>query len=74
MTMNEAIRTWLGINRLSSETNRLEKTRTNVVASPIPMPLMPEVVTASVGHSPRTNRKGGMVCHSPLVKLICDRH
>jgi hypothetical protein len=70
ITIKDAIRTWGGINFLKRDTNRLEKTSTKVVASPIPIPFMPVVVTASVGQSPKTNRKGGRISQNPLVNSV----
>jgi hypothetical protein len=67
ITIKDAMRTWPGMYLLNRETNRLENRSTKVVARPMPMPLMPEVVTASTGHSPKTSLKGGMVFHRPLV-------
>ena len=45
----------------------LEHTSTNVVASPMPMPLDAMVVTARVGHIPRRVTRVGFSRISPLV-------
>ncbi|MEF9437965.1 MAG: hypothetical protein L0922_04185, partial [Candidatus Mariimomonas ferrooxydans] len=43
---------------------------TKVVASPIPRPLNADVVTPSVGHSPRSNTKTAFSLKKPLLKLF----
>ena len=52
ITMNAGIRTLSGITLRSSEINTLDNTSTAVVVSPMPNPLMADVVTARVGHIP----------------------
>ena len=52
--MKAAILTLSGIKFFNNAIKRLEQTRTNVVAAPIPIPLIAAVVTASVGHAPNT--------------------
>ncbi len=59
-----------GMSFLSMETIRLERTRTKVVANPIPKPFSAMVVTASVGQRPKTKRKGGSSCQNPLVNSL----
>jgi len=44
--------------------------RTNVVASPIPMPLATLVVTARVGHMPRTWTKTGLSRTMPFMNSV----
>jgi hypothetical protein len=65
--IKHAILTCLGIRFLKSEIKILEKTRTKITASPIPTALSKLLVTASVGHSPRTSLKGGISAHNPFV-------
>ena len=65
--IKQAIRTFAGITFRSKETRMLEHNRTNVVATPIPMPFSTVLVTASMGHNPRTSRNGGISSQSPLV-------
>jgi hypothetical protein len=57
----------LGINPAIRDIAILDKINTNVVASPIPKPLMAEVVVPKVGHIPRTNTKVGFSFRIPLV-------
>jgi hypothetical protein len=61
------MRTVFGIRFLSIEINVLEQINTKVVAIPIPMPLMAEVVTANEGQSPNTKIKTGFSLMIPLV-------
>jgi|GEM_PF-2227003 len=42
---------------------------TNVAAAPIPIPLIASVVTASVGHVPRTSLRTGFSLRRPLVTI-----
>ena len=57
-----------GIILRNNDIIMLDATRTNVVAIPIPTPFVAEVVTASVGHAPKTNRNSGISSHNPLTK------
>ena len=50
------------------ETTSELSTRTKVVANPIATPFIMALVTAKVGHIPRSWRKTGFSFHSPLVK------
>jgi tetrahydromethanopterin S-methyltransferase subunit E len=45
---------------------RLESIRTAVVESPIPIPLIADVVTASVGHIPSVKTRVGFSLIIPL--------
>ena len=45
----------------------MERISTNVVARPIPKPLMADVVVPKVGHIPRTRTKVGFSLIIPLV-------
>ncbi len=69
-TMNEGIRTRRGMKFLRAEMTTLEQTRTKVVAKPIPIPLMAVVVTARVGHMPKTKRNMGFSLQKPLVNSL----
>ena len=64
------MRTLEGTKLRISEMTRLEHTRTNVVASPMPMPFCTEVVTASVGHMPSTRRKVGFSVIRPFRNIF----
>jgi len=48
------------------EIKRFEKINTTVVESPIPIPLIADVVTASVGHIPSIITKVGFSFTRPL--------
>ena len=67
-TMKDGIRTLEGMMFLSDDTTMLEQTNTKVVARPIPMPFIAEVVTARAGHIPSTSTKIGCSFHNPRVK------
>lgn len=69
-TMNEGILTREGMKFLSREMTTLEQTKTKVVAKPIAIPLMAAVVTARVGHIPKTKRKIGFSLQKPLVNSL----
>ena len=51
----------------TAEMSILESTSTNVVASPIPTPLIAEVVVPKVGHIPKTKEKVGLSLMKPFV-------
>ena len=68
ITINAGIRTPFGIFFLKREINKFEKTKTTVVESPIPSPLIAEEVTARVGHIPSINTKVGFSLIIPLYK------
>jgi len=70
MTIKEGIRILSGMILVTSEITRLDITSTNAVASPIPMPLMAEVVTPKVGHIPNKSAKVGFSLNMPLVKTF----
>ncbi len=57
-----------GIIFRNIEIKILDMTRTKVVAIPIPTPFIADVVTARVGHIPRTSRNSGISSHSPRRK------
>lgn len=59
-----------GTTFLMSDITKLLHISTNIVASPIDMPLMPDVVVASVGHIPRRSTKVGFSFIMPLVIVL----
>ena len=65
--MYEGMRTLSGIYGAISEIAILESTSTNKVASPILIPLMADVVVASVGHIPRRRTNVGFSLIRPFV-------
>ena len=66
ITINAGILTLSGIIFLSSEMIRLLSASTTAVVSPIPRPLIADVVTASVGHIPSVNTNVGFSLIIPL--------
>ena len=67
-TINAGIRTPSGMNFLRREIIRLDIARTTVVVRPIPIPLIADVVTASVGHMPSTSTKVGFSLIIPFTR------
>jgi hypothetical protein len=67
ITIKHGILTLAGIIFLKQDTKKFEKTRTNVTASPMPIPFANDFDTARVGHNPRTILKGGISVHNHLV-------
>jgi hypothetical protein len=65
-TIYEAILTFLGMRFLIEEMMTLEKKRTKVTQSPMPIPFSTAVVMARVGHKPSTSLKGGRTSQKPL--------
>ena len=59
-TIKAGIRTLSGIRFLMSEITIFDMVNTAIVATPIPMPFMAEVVVPSVGHIPNTSTKVGL--------------
>jgi hypothetical protein len=47
--------------------NALEHISTNMVATPIPIPFMADVVVASVGHIPRRRTNVGFSLNIPFI-------
>ena len=68
ITINAGIRTLSGIIFRSMEINILLSARTTIVVSPIPRPLMADVVTARVGHIPSINTKVGFSKTIPFTR------
>ena len=54
-----------GMTLRSADTSPFEQTRTNVAANPMPIAFSNDVVTASVGHKPSTNRNVGLFLNMP---------
>lgn len=67
-TINAGIRTLSGIKFLRREIIKLDAARITVVVSPIPIPLVADVVIASVGHIPSISTKVGFSLMIPLYK------
>ncbi len=70
ITMNEGILTLSGIRSLTAETTIFDINNTNVVASPIPSPLIADDVTPRVGHIPSSSTKTGFSFINPFEKFF----
>ena len=70
ITMNEGIRILSGIILDTTDITRFDMTNTKAVASPMPIPLMAEVVTPKVGHIPNNSANVGFSLNMPLVKTF----
>ena len=66
-TIYPGIRTRSGMTFLNAEMIMLENINTAVVESPIPAPLIADVVTANVGHIPNIKTKVGFSFTIPLI-------
>ena len=66
-TMNAGMRTLSGITDFRSEMTMFDISSTKAVASPMHMPLIADVVVASVGHMPSTNTHVGFSFTSPFL-------
>ena len=64
--MNAGILTPSGITLRSNEIIRFDNASTTVEESPIPIPLIADVVTASVGHIPSVKTRVGFSLIIPL--------
>lgn len=64
--MYAGILTLSGMIFLRREIMKFDITRTAVVVSPIPIPLIADVVTARVGHMPRMSTSVGFSLIIPL--------
>ena len=69
ITTYAAILTLSGIIFLKSETSMFDIIKTTVAESPIPKPFLRVVVTASVGHIPRSCTKVGFSNKSPFFSI-----
>ncbi len=64
------MRTMSGVRFLMRDMAMLEQMSTNIVAKPIDIPLMADVVVASVGHIPRRRTKVGFSLMMPLSNIF----
>jgi len=69
ITIKAGILTLSGIKFLTREITTLDMSKTNVVAKPIPRPLMAVDVTPRVGHIPSSWTKTAFSLKNPLVKF-----
>ena len=67
MTMKAGIRTLSGMTLLRSEITMFDIISTKVVAKPMLIPLMADVVVASVGHIPSTSTHVGFSLIRPFL-------
>ena len=84
ITTKTGMRTLSGVRFLTSEMTTLEHINTNIVANPIDIPLMADVVVASVGHMPSRRTNIGFSRTMPFIIifryfivpiiLFCTRH
>ena len=77
--MNAGIRTISGIRFLIDEITTFEQINTNMVASPIPIPLMAEEVVPNVGHIPKRSTNVGFSLTIPFINtlklfIVCFGH
>lgn len=69
-TIKAGIRTKSGIKFFNSEITMFEHIRTNIVANPMLMPLIAELVVASVGHIPSKRTNTGLSLIIPLINIL----
>ncbi len=69
-TMKTGMRTLSGVTDLMQEMTKLVQMSTAIVASPIDMPFMAEVVVASVGHIPSIRTNVGFSLTMPLRMIL----
>ena len=69
-TMNTGIRTLSGVMDFKHEITTLVQISTAIVASPIDIPFMAEVVVANVGHIPSIRTNVGFSLTMPFL-IIC---
>jgi hypothetical protein len=55
---------------LSNDITKFEQTSTNIVAAPIPKPLIAEVVVANVGHIPKSSTSTGFSLSIPFDNIF----
>ena len=70
MMMYAGMRTLSGMMLRSRLMNRFEKISTAVTARPMPMPFMPDVVMASVGHMPSISTNVGFSQIRPFSRTL----
>lgn len=68
--MNAGIRTISGIRFLIDEITTFEQINTNMVANPIPIPLMAEEVVPNVGHIPKRSTNVGFSLTIPFINTL----
>jgi hypothetical protein len=59
-----------GIRFFSSEITTFEHTSTNIVANPMDIPLIADVVVANVGHIPNTSANVGFSLNMPFSNVF----
>jgi hypothetical protein len=69
ITTYAGMRTLSGINDFTSDTTRFDMTKTKVVAKPMPMALLAEVVVPRVGHMPSMITKMGFSVRIPFKSI-----
>jgi hypothetical protein len=69
-TMNTGMRTLSGVTDFKHEITKLVQISTAIVASPIDMPFMAEVVVASVGHIPSISTNVGFSFTMPFLIIL----
>lgn len=70
-TMKTGILTLSGVRFFISDMTKLEHISTNIVANPIEIPLMADVVVAKVGHMPSRRTNVGFSFNMPLSSISC---
>lgn len=70
MTMNAGIRTLSGTTFFNRDITALEHIKTNIVQSPIPIPLIADVVVPNVGHIPSNRQKVGFSLMIPFIIIL----
>ncbi len=66
-TMNAGMRTLSGMTFFMTDITMLERIRTNIVASPMLMPFIDDVVVPNVGHMPKRSANVGFSLTKPFV-------
>ena len=69
-TTNTGMRTLSGTRFFIVDITKLLHISTNIVANPIDIPLVADVVVASVGHIPRRSTNVGFSLTMPLVIVL----
>jgi hypothetical protein len=68
--MNTGMRTLSGVMDFRQEMTKLVQMSTAIVASPIDIPFMAEVVVASVGHIPSIRTNVGLSLMMPFFMIL----
>lgn len=69
-TIKAGIRTRSGMKFLKMEMTIFEQINTNIVANPILIPLIAELVVANAGHIPNNKTKTGLSLITPLINIL----